>query len=76
MTPFRRFKGWESVLGEISDSLICYISVETVIVAARKMKTKAHTAAAFIAAAPKEVRPKLNQIRAAIRQAAPNATEY
>jgi uncharacterized protein YdhG (YjbR/CyaY superfamily) len=35
----------------------------------------AMTVGRYIANAPKEVRPKLRQIRAAIRQAAPEATE-
>ena len=40
------------------------------------MKSPKPNVYAYIAAAPKEVRTKLKQMRAAITQAAPNATEY
>jgi uncharacterized protein YdhG (YjbR/CyaY superfamily) len=40
------------------------------------MKSPKPNVDAYIAAAPKEVRTKLKQMRAAITQAAPNATEY
>jgi uncharacterized protein YdhG (YjbR/CyaY superfamily) len=38
-------------------------------------QTKATTVAEYVAIAPKEARPKLKQLRAAIRSAAPKATE-
>ena len=41
-----------------------------------KMDSKAQNVTDYIAAAPQEVQPMLNQIRAAIQQVAPNATEY
>lgn len=37
---------------------------------------KADNVPAYIARAPKEVRPKLNQMRAAIKNVSPKATEY
>ena len=40
------------------------------------MATKNEDVTAYLARAPKEVRAKLEQMRAAIKQAAPNATEY
>lgn len=40
------------------------------------MDGKAQTVPDYIAAAAQEVRPKLNQIRAAIKKVAPDATEY
>jgi uncharacterized protein YdhG (YjbR/CyaY superfamily) len=40
------------------------------------MKSPKPNVDAYIAAAPKEVRTKLKQMRTAITQAAPNATEY
>lgn len=40
------------------------------------MKAPKRNVDAYIAAAPKEVQTKLKQMRTAIRQAAPNATEY
>jgi uncharacterized protein YdhG (YjbR/CyaY superfamily) len=41
-----------------------------------KMNSKTRDVTGYIAAAPKDVQAKLNQIRAAIKEAAPNATEY
>jgi len=41
-----------------------------------KMGKKAQNVTDYIAAAPEDVQPKLKQIRAAIKQVAPNATEY
>jgi uncharacterized protein YdhG (YjbR/CyaY superfamily) len=40
------------------------------------MKAPRRNVGAYIAAAPKEVQAKLKQMRAAIRQAAPDAMEY
>jgi uncharacterized protein YdhG (YjbR/CyaY superfamily) len=41
-----------------------------------KMDSKAQNVTDYIAVAPQQVQPMLNQIRAAIQQVAPNATEY
>ncbi len=41
-----------------------------------KMNQKADDVDGYIAAAPKEVQAKLNEMRAAIKQLAPDATEY
>lgn len=40
------------------------------------MDSKAQNVADYIAAAPKEVQARLKQIRAAIKEVAPNATEF
>jgi uncharacterized protein YdhG (YjbR/CyaY superfamily) len=41
-----------------------------------RMNSKTRDVTGYIAAAPKEVQAKLNQIRAAIKEVAPNATEF
>ena len=42
----------------------------------KNMDTKTRNVADYIAAAPKEVQARLKQIRSAIKEVAPNATEF